>query len=48
MTVICRRDPGNEVVPGVRVFDYPAPADGTARWASSGEYLYSLVMAAGC
>jgi glycosyltransferase involved in cell wall biosynthesis len=45
VTVICRRDPANRVVPGVRVFDYPAPADGTTKLGFVWEYFYSLVMA---
>ena len=43
--MICRRDPGNDVVPGVRVLDYPAPADGTTKLGFVWEYLYSVVMA---
>jgi glycosyltransferase involved in cell wall biosynthesis len=46
VTVICRRDPGNRAVPGVRVLDYRAPADGTSKLGFVREYLYSLVMAA--
>jgi glycosyltransferase involved in cell wall biosynthesis len=45
VTVICRRDPGNAAVPGVRVLDYPAPADGTTKLGFVREYLYSVVMA---
>jgi glycosyltransferase involved in cell wall biosynthesis len=45
VTVICRRDPGNRAVPGVRVLDYPAPADGTTKLGFVREYLYSVVMA---
>ncbi|GIF01423.1 glycosyltransferase family 4 protein [Paractinoplanes rishiriensis] len=45
VTVICRRDPGNQAVPGVRVLDYPAPADGTGKLGFVREYLYSLLMA---
>jgi glycosyltransferase involved in cell wall biosynthesis len=45
VTVICRRDPGNRAVPGVRVLDYRAPADGTSKLGFLREYLYSLVMA---
>lgn len=46
VTVICRRDPGNRAVPGVRVLDYRPPADGASRLGFVREYLYSLVMAA--
>jgi glycosyltransferase involved in cell wall biosynthesis len=45
VTVICRRDPGNRNVPGVRILDYPAPADGTTKLGFMREYLYSLIMA---
>jgi glycosyltransferase involved in cell wall biosynthesis len=45
VTVICRRDPGNRAVTGVRVLDYRAPADGTSKLGFMREYLYSLVMA---
>ncbi|WP_199512406.1 glycosyltransferase family 4 protein [Nucisporomicrobium flavum] len=46
VTVVCRRDPGNRGVPGVRVFDYPPPRDGTSKLGFAREYLYSLLMAA--
>ena len=46
VTVICRRDPGNRCVPGVRVLDYRPPADGTSKAGFIREYLYSVVMAA--
>jgi glycosyltransferase involved in cell wall biosynthesis len=46
VTVICRRDPANRSVPGVRVLDYRPPVDGTSKSAFIREYLYSLVMAA--
>jgi glycosyltransferase involved in cell wall biosynthesis len=46
VTVICRRDPGNRSVPGVRVLDYRPPADGASKLGFVREYLYSLVMAA--
>jgi len=50
VTVICRRepgndDPGNAVVPGVRVLDYPAPADGTTKLGFVREYVYSVLRA---
>ena len=46
VTVICRRDPGNRCVAGVRVLDYRPPADGASKAGFIREYLYSLVMAA--
>ena len=46
VTVICRRDRAEHGVPGVRVLDYPAPADGSGKLGFVREYLYSLVMAA--
>jgi len=46
VTVICRRDPRNATVPGVRVLEYPAPTDATTKLAFAWEYGYSLVMAA--
>ena len=45
VTVICPRDPGNYDVPGVRVLDYPAPAEGGSKLSFVREYLYSLAMA---
>ncbi|MGZ4636658.1 glycosyltransferase family 4 protein [Oryzihumus sp.] len=45
VTVICRRDPGN-VLPGVRVLDYPAPPDGRSHLAFLREYGWSWLMAA--
>lgn len=47
VSVICRRDPGNRgAVAGVRVLDYPAPADAATKLGYLREYGYSLVMAA--
>lgn len=46
VTVICRRDPRNAEVPGVRVLDYPAPRDGGSKLGFAREYGWSLVMAA--
>jgi glycosyltransferase involved in cell wall biosynthesis len=46
VTVICRRDPGNRRLPGVRVLDYPAPRDADGRLAFVWEYAWSWVMAA--
>jgi glycosyltransferase involved in cell wall biosynthesis len=45
VTVICRRDPGNRAVPGVRVRDYRAPADGRSKVGFAREYGYSLIRA---
>jgi glycosyltransferase involved in cell wall biosynthesis len=47
VTVICRRDPRNHAVAGVRVLDYPAPTDGSSKLGFVLEYLYSLLMAGG-
>jgi glycosyltransferase involved in cell wall biosynthesis len=46
VTVICRRDPGNRALPGVRVLDYPAPRDASSRAGFVWEYSYSWVVAA--
>jgi glycosyltransferase involved in cell wall biosynthesis len=46
VSVICRRDPGNRAVVGVRLLEYPAPADATTKFGYLREYGYSLVMAA--
>jgi glycosyltransferase involved in cell wall biosynthesis len=45
VTVICRRDATNRAVPGVRVLDYPAPADRGTKLGFVWEYVYSVVMA---
>jgi asparagine synthase (glutamine-hydrolysing) len=45
VTVICRRDRGNELG-GVRVLDYPAPPDGRRRLSFVREYGWSWLMAA--
>jgi glycosyltransferase involved in cell wall biosynthesis len=45
VTVICPRDPGNHDLPGIRVLDYPAPAEGGSKLGFVREYLYSLTMA---
>ena len=44
VTVICRRDPGNRELPGVRVFDYPA-SDGESKLGFIWEYAWSLAAA---
>lgn len=45
VTVICRRDPGNHQVPGIRLRTYRAPADGTSKLGFLREYGYSFAMA---
>jgi glycosyltransferase involved in cell wall biosynthesis len=45
VTVICRRDPGNRELPGVRVLDYPA-TDGVSKLGFIREYTWSLAAAA--
>lgn len=46
VSVICRADPANHVLDGVRVYEYPAPADGRNRLGFVREYGYSWTMAA--
>lgn len=45
VSVICRSDPGNDVLEGVRVHQYRAPADGDSKLGFLREYAYSLAMA---
>ena len=45
VTVICRRDPDNRWLEGVRVLDYPPPPDAGSRLAFLWEYAYSWGMA---
>jgi glycosyltransferase involved in cell wall biosynthesis len=45
VTVICRRDPGNHLFPGIRLLTYRAPADGTSKLGFIREYGYSFAMA---
>ena len=45
VSVICRRDPDNTTIQGVRVLQYSAPADGSSKIGFLREYGYSLVMA---
>jgi glycosyltransferase involved in cell wall biosynthesis len=45
VSVICRSDPGNDVIDGVRVHQYRAPADGHTKLGFLREYGYSLAMA---
>jgi glycosyltransferase involved in cell wall biosynthesis len=45
VTVICRRDPDNRQLEGIRVLDYRAPADAGSRLAFLWEYAYSWTMA---
>jgi len=46
VTVICRRDPDNRSLEGVRVLDYPSPAEAESRLGFLWEYAYSWAMAA--
>ena len=46
VSVICRRDPGNRVEDGVRLYDYRAPADARSKLGYLWEYGYSWVRAA--
>jgi glycosyltransferase involved in cell wall biosynthesis len=46
VSVISRADPGNHAFPGVRVYEYNAPADATTKLGFVREYGYSLAMAA--
>jgi glycosyltransferase involved in cell wall biosynthesis len=46
VTVICRADPENHSLPGVRVREYPAPRDGSSPLGFAREYGYSLAAAA--
>ncbi len=45
VSVICRADPGNECVPGVRVHEYRAPVDGSGALGYVREYGHSLAAA---
>ena len=45
VSVICRSDPGNDALVGVRVHQYRAPADGDSKLGFLREYGYSLAMA---
>lgn len=45
VSVICRRDCGNDAVAGVRVHEYRAPVDGDSKLGFVREYAYSLAMA---
>jgi glycosyltransferase involved in cell wall biosynthesis len=45
VTVICRRDPGNNLFPGIGLRTYRAPADGTSKLGFLREYGYSFAMA---
>jgi glycosyltransferase involved in cell wall biosynthesis len=46
VSVICRADPGNRRYPGLRVYDYRPPVDGTSTLGYVREYVYSWLMAA--
>jgi glycosyltransferase involved in cell wall biosynthesis len=45
VSVICRSDPGNDAIDGVRLLQYRAPADGQSKLGFLREYGYSLAMA---
>src|SRR5664279_5975294 len=45
VSVICRGDPDNHVLAGVRVREYRTPVDGTSKFGYLREYGYSLAMA---
>jgi glycosyltransferase involved in cell wall biosynthesis len=47
VSVICRRDPGNHGMAGVRLYEYAAPADAASKLGFVREYGYSWLMAAG-
>jgi glycosyltransferase involved in cell wall biosynthesis len=46
VTVICRRDPGNRAIPGVRVAEYPAPRDAESKLGFVREYALSWLLTA--
>ena len=46
VSVICRRDPGNHRIDGIRVYEYPAPPDGRSTLGYLVEYAWSWVAAA--
>ena len=46
VTVVCRRDPGNRAVPGVRVAEYPAPRDAESKLGFVREYAVSWLLTA--
>ena len=46
VSVICRRDPGNHRTEGIRLYEYPAPTDGSSRLGFLREYGYSWAAAA--
>jgi glycosyltransferase involved in cell wall biosynthesis len=45
VTVICRRDPENAAILGIKLRDYPAPIDGESKFGYIREYGWSLLMA---
>jgi glycosyltransferase involved in cell wall biosynthesis len=45
VSVICRRDSGNDAIAGVRVHEYRAPVDGDTKLGFVREYAYSLAVA---
>jgi glycosyltransferase involved in cell wall biosynthesis len=46
VSVICRRDPGNDTGVGIRLYDYAPPRDGASKLGFLREYGYSWAMAA--
>jgi glycosyltransferase involved in cell wall biosynthesis len=46
VTVICRRDPENALVPGITLREYRAPVDALSKFGYLREYGWSLLMAA--
>jgi glycosyltransferase involved in cell wall biosynthesis len=45
VTVICRRDPENAAIPGIKLRDYAAPTDAASKFGYIREYGWSLLMA---
>jgi glycosyltransferase involved in cell wall biosynthesis len=45
VTVICRRDPENAAIPGIKLRDYAAPTDAVSKFGYVREYGWSLLMA---
>jgi glycosyltransferase involved in cell wall biosynthesis len=46
VTVICRRDPQNAMIPGIKLREYAAPTDAQSKLGYIREYAWSLFMAA--
>jgi glycosyltransferase involved in cell wall biosynthesis len=45
VTVICRRDPENAAIPGIKLREYAAPTDALTKFGYIREYTWSLFMA---